>query len=180
MKIEISGKVTTGAGKASRLGFPTINIEYIDFSRLPKTGIYAGELTLHGKKYGGAICLGPRLEDTLPKLEIHCFERINIHTGEKVSISFLEKISDFITGTDEKIDEKIAEDISKTKLFLRSAVRVGYNKEMRRFLLLSAIVGFLFLFHASSTSAATYYVDGACSSSGNGTTIACGANGPKK
>ena len=52
----IKGRILKGRGLATKLGFPTINIEYNgDLS-----GVFAGIFVLSGKKFNAAVHLGQR------------------------------------------------------------------------------------------------------------------------
>ena len=107
----IEGTIIEGDKKASALGFPTINIAY-RAGELPEIGIYAGGLIYDGEEYPGAICLAPD-----KKIEIHCFETVPIKHLTEASLVFRAKISEYVSGDDDAMKKKIADDVKKTKQF---------------------------------------------------------------
>lgn len=114
----IQGTVVSGEGRASALGFPTINICYDETSALPPNGVYAGVLSYKGREYQGAISLGPAGRGTHPKLEIHCFKTVPLTSdAEKVSCIIYARVSDFVKSGTVNMRKKIAEDVKKTKRF---------------------------------------------------------------
>lgn len=117
---EISGVVVTGQGAASRLGFPTINIDYGAQAIDVPVGIYAGILKLGDKEYQGVICLGPASQSNILKLEIHCFENVPIQPDGRVTCIFFEKLSGFAPGDENFMKQKIAEDVRMAKAFFET------------------------------------------------------------
>src|SRR3989338_4629151 len=81
MKYEIKGKVIKGDGYGKTIGFPTINLDRIDFLSLkdkPEFGVYAGTarfLDKAGLPTGAlakaGIVIGPLDKKGLPKIEAH-------------------------------------------------------------------------------------------------------------
>lgn len=72
---EVSGTVTHGEKRGRQIGFPTANIALDDEYLLPRIGVYAVELQLHGKWYAGVCNVGykPTFHDNLekPTIEVH-------------------------------------------------------------------------------------------------------------
>jgi riboflavin kinase / FMN adenylyltransferase len=71
-----SGTITPGAGKGSRIGFPTANLDLSGLC-LPPYGVYAATLHHSGTSYPGVANLGvaPTLQTGRhPTLEIHLFD----------------------------------------------------------------------------------------------------------
>ena len=108
---KVKGSIVQGAKKATELGFPTINIVYDVAVQLPQVGVYAGELEFGGMKYPGAVCLGEGAGDAIPKLEIYCFDDVPIKHGDRATIVFLKRLSDFVSGNDSSMKQKIANDV---------------------------------------------------------------------
>ncbi len=74
MKYTLSGRVIHGDGYGIKLGFPTANLDRIEFLKLkkrPRLGVYAGKFILNGKKYRAGIVIGPIDKRGLPKIESH-------------------------------------------------------------------------------------------------------------
>ena len=123
MTVELSGIVVAGEGKASRLGFPTINIDYGRVAFPVDVGVYAGVLKHGAIAYRGVICVGPVRHSDRLKLEIHCFDHVPLHRGDTVVCTFYEQVSDFIRGDDNVMQQKIADDVKRAQEFFAS----GYS-----------------------------------------------------
>ncbi|MDR2086634.1 MAG: riboflavin biosynthesis protein RibF [Dysgonamonadaceae bacterium] len=69
------GIVIAGDRVGRTIGFPTANIELIEKEKLiPKEGVYAGCVSLDGKKYDGMVYIGRR-----PTLSLQGESRIEVH-----------------------------------------------------------------------------------------------------
>lgn len=68
----IRGLVTHGAGRGSKIGFPTANLAGVD-TLLPALGVYAGAVTLAGRRLAAAINIGanPTFGEQAVKIEVH-------------------------------------------------------------------------------------------------------------
>ncbi len=74
MEYNISGKVIKGDGYGKKIGFPTINIDRRNFTKLDKKplfGVYSGIVYLSNKKYNSGIIIGPLDKKGLPKVEAY-------------------------------------------------------------------------------------------------------------
>lgn len=74
----LEGTVVSGAGRGTKLGFPTANIELLHSTDLPTAGIYAGWVYFIKEvdKMAAAIHVGPRptFNDSTPVLEVHILD----------------------------------------------------------------------------------------------------------
>jgi riboflavin kinase / FMN adenylyltransferase len=93
---EVTGTVIRGRDRGGRLlGFPTANIQASD-KACPKNGVYAVEVLVKGKIYGGAANLGfnPTFADTGFSVEVHIFDfKENIY-DEQITVRFVDRLRD--------------------------------------------------------------------------------------
>ena len=111
----IRGMVTHGAGRGTKLGFPTANLEAVD-TLLPSTGVYAGRAWLGEDSYAAAINLGPNPtfgEGSL-KVEVHLIDHNETIYGQPLEVEFLERLREITTfdGQDELVAQ-LREDVSR-------------------------------------------------------------------
>lgn len=93
---EISGTVVKGRDRGGRvLGFPTANIR-LSRQAPPKMGVYAVEVEVNGKLYGGAANLGynPTFGDTDLSLEVHILDFNEDIYAQPISIRFIDRLRD--------------------------------------------------------------------------------------
>ncbi|MGB9688963.1 bifunctional riboflavin kinase/FAD synthetase [Thermogutta sp.] len=85
------GKVVRGAGRGTHLGFPTANLNDVP-TLLPREGIYAGIVPLHGRLYPAAISLGgnPTFEECQRKFEVYILDFTGNLYGHLLEVDFLE------------------------------------------------------------------------------------------
>lgn len=93
-RYSISGTVIHGNKKGRELGYPTANIS-IDspFKLIPKTGIYAVEVEIYGKKHYGMMSIGynPTVTDEHElRIEVNIFDFDEEIYGQHIKIKFLE------------------------------------------------------------------------------------------
>ena len=89
----IRGLVAHGAGRGSKLGFPTANLEGIDVL-LPSPGVYAGRVPFEGNDYAAAINVGPNptFGDKLLKTEVYLLGFENSLYGETLQVDFYKRL----------------------------------------------------------------------------------------
>jgi len=93
---EISGFVVKGRDRGGRvLGFPTANI-CLSRQAPPKTGVYAVEVEVSGKRHGGAANLGynPTFGNTDLSLEVHIFDFNEEIYDKPITIRFIDRLRD--------------------------------------------------------------------------------------
>ena len=87
----IIGEVVHGNKIGRKLGYPTANIDYKEYT-LPKSGVYFTIATIKGKKYLSMTNIGhnPTLnEQEKPRLEVHVLDFDEEIYGENIEISFI-------------------------------------------------------------------------------------------
>ena len=87
----IIGEVVHGNKIGRKLGYPTANIDYKEYT-LPKSGVYFTIATIKGKKYLSMTNIGhnPTLnEQEKTRLEVHVLDFDEEIYGENVEISFI-------------------------------------------------------------------------------------------
>lgn len=95
----IEGKVIEGEKLGRTLGFPTANIKVVDENKLiPADGIYAVNVFIHKKQYGGMMNIGnnPTIANKGRSLEVNIFEFDESIYNEKIKIEFVDKLRDEI------------------------------------------------------------------------------------
>lgn len=93
----ISGIVTHGSDRGSKIGLPTANILHWPKKKLPAIGVYATHVNLRGERFQGITNVGIRPtfeEQTLPNVETHIFNFNDEIYGEEMRLEFIEKIRD--------------------------------------------------------------------------------------
>lgn len=93
----VNGTVAHGDKRGRKIGFPTANVQLNDEFLLPKTGVYAVELSFSGKTYKGVCNVGYKPtfyedKDSIPSVEVHLFDFNQEIYGEEVTVAFFERI----------------------------------------------------------------------------------------
>ncbi|MGI9458352.1 MAG: riboflavin biosynthesis protein RibF [Aeoliella sp.] len=121
----IRGLVTHGAGRGTKLGFPTANLDGVD-TLLPALGVYAGVASIGNRRWPAAIHLGPNptFGERATKVEVHLISAEETIYGQILEVEFLERLRD-VQSFDEadKLTTQLREDVN-------SAERIG-NEYMR-------------------------------------------------
>ncbi len=120
-KYEIVGKVVKGRDRGGRLlGFPTANIK-MDDKLCPQTGVYAVEVIVDDRVYGGAANIGynPTFGDESLSLETHLFDFSGDLYGKEITVRLIKRLrpEKKFSGPDE-LAKQIALDIEKAKKVL--------------------------------------------------------------
>ena len=105
-----TGHIERGHGRATELGFPTINIPLTDTTL---SGVYVGRTTLHGKTYFSAVFA----DQWRHILESHVLDFDGDVDGE-VNVEVIEKIRDTQKFSDDhELHEAIARDIARVRQY---------------------------------------------------------------
>ena len=111
----LRGKVGSGAGRGTGIGFPTANLAECE-AFLPKDGVYAGTSLIAGTCYVVALNIGPNptFGETARKIEAHLIGFSGNLLGQIVEVDLMARIRDLITfsGADE-LSQQIQLDIEK-------------------------------------------------------------------
>ncbi|MFO0789400.1 MAG: bifunctional riboflavin kinase/FAD synthetase [Pirellulales bacterium] len=91
----IRGMVTHGAGRGSKIGYPTANLSAVD-TILPALGVYAGRARLGDGSHAAAISLGPSptFGDDIVRVEIHLIDYHESIYGQPMEVDFLARLRD--------------------------------------------------------------------------------------
>lgn len=94
----LSGIVGHGAGRGSRIGVPTANLERIA-ELLPSNGVYCGQCVIAGKLWPAAVNIGgnPTFEDVAKKVECHIIGFSGDLYGQSLNIELAAQIREVIS-----------------------------------------------------------------------------------
>jgi riboflavin kinase/FMN adenylyltransferase len=119
---EIAGTVVIGRQRGGRLlGFPTANVNIGSNQACPKTGIYAVQVEVNGKNYGGAANLGfkPTFGDEELSLEVHIFDFGEDIYGKPIAVRFVDRIrNEQRFSGPEELAVQIRKDVEKARKIL--------------------------------------------------------------
>ncbi len=112
--MKIKGKVKKGSQKASKMGFPTANIDLKDETLAP--GIYAGRVFFEDGNYKGALYVG-KINPQI--LEVHLIDFEGDLYDKEIEVAVYDKIrDDFNLDDEEKLKEMISNDVEMIRLEL--------------------------------------------------------------
>ena len=117
----IQGIVVKGAELASKLGYPSANINYPDNKIQIPHGVYFVKVDVDGKEYNGVLNHGyaPTLDNTTElKTEVHIIDFNKNIYGENIKISFIAKIRNQLKFENiDKLKAQIVRDIAFTSIY---------------------------------------------------------------
>jgi riboflavin kinase/FMN adenylyltransferase len=89
----IRGMVTHGAGRGSKIGFPTANVDAID-TLLPSDGVYAAKACLEGGTWPAAVNIGPNptFSEKAHKVEVHLIGFEGMVYGRPIEVDFFSQL----------------------------------------------------------------------------------------
>jgi len=122
----LQGRVTTGAGRGLKLGFPTANLEIDPKQTLPPEGIYATWAYIDGKAYQSVTNIGrrPTFGGNGRTVETYILNyRGNLY-GRELKIELVERLrGEKRFDTVEELKKQITEDVKRGKAVLDSRTR---------------------------------------------------------
>jgi riboflavin kinase/FMN adenylyltransferase len=122
----LQGRVTTGASRGLKLGFPTANLEIDSKQTLPPEGVYATWAYVDGKAYQSVTNIGrrPTFGGNQRTVETYIIDyRGNLY-GRELKIDIVERLrSEKRFDTVEELKKQIAEDVKRGKAILDSRAR---------------------------------------------------------
>jgi len=113
----IRGMVTHGAGRGSKLGFATANLEAVD-TLLPLEGVYAGRAWVGSSPHAAAISLGPNptFGQTQIKVEVHLIDYDESLYGQPLEVEFIERLRGIVAfESQERLVEQLEKDIAQVR-----------------------------------------------------------------
>jgi riboflavin kinase/FMN adenylyltransferase len=119
----VTGKVVSGAGRGTGLGFPTANIKLPRDTALGH-GIYAVRITADGTTHQGAAYLGtrPTFDDGEPVLELFLFDFAGDLYGREIEVAFIDFVrADAKFTSVEALKEQMGRDCARAKAILDQA-----------------------------------------------------------
>lgn len=122
--VSILGTVVRGANLASRLGYPTANVNP-HHEVVPPSGVYAVKVCFGGRSFRGVLNIGTRPtfyapRDREPAIEVHIFDFNRKIYGKDIELLFVKKIRDeFRFRERNELISKIKTDIRTARAILR-------------------------------------------------------------
>lgn len=123
----IDGVVVHGEARGRTLGYPTANIKFSHYARLPMEGVYACEMTIAGKRYPAMGSIGHN--DTFGEgrqltMEIYVLDFNQDIYGEQVSVSWLHLIRGQVKfdGAQGLIDQLQEDEAATRRYFIENPI----------------------------------------------------------
>ena len=119
----ISSFVEHGAGRGSRIGFPTANLAITPNKLVPKNGVYAVWVDIAGKTYPGALNAGyrPTFGENRLTVEAFVFDFEGDIYNQDVRVRFVQRIRDEKRfDSPEALVEQIGKDVARSRRILKS------------------------------------------------------------
>ena len=122
---DIGGVVVRGAGRGTKLGWPTLNIATSPLLQLPRDGIYAGWIEVLAARYPAALSLGVRPTFGAGHkriLEAHLINWSGDLYGSRVHTTFVRRLRDELRfDSVEALKKQIALDVKLASAVLEGA-----------------------------------------------------------
>ncbi len=124
----IHGKVVAGSQIGRKIGFPTANIQpECSLKMLPKIGVYAVQISLGGKQYGGMLNIGTRptvSSGEKRSAEVHIFDFSENIYDREITLALVERLRDERKMSSlEELQRQLKEDEVKAKTLLKEINR---------------------------------------------------------
>jgi len=119
----LEGQVISGAGRGSKLGFPTANIDIDPQQALPAEGVYATRTYIDDKAYPSMTNIGrrPTFPDSERTVEVLVLDYYNNLYGRELKIDIIERLrGEKQFDNAEELKQQIAEDIKQGRTILNS------------------------------------------------------------
>lgn len=114
----IRGSVVRGAGRGSKLGFPTANVEQVD-TLLPPDGIYVGKAWLcDGTAYNAAVSVGtnPTFNEQAMKVEVFLLDFDGDLYDRPLQVDFVARLRDTVKfNSAEELIVQMKRDVEETR-----------------------------------------------------------------
>jgi len=122
----LQGRVTTGAGRGSELGFPTTNLDIDPKQALPAEGVYATWAHIDDKAYQSMTNIGrrPTFGGNGRTVETYILNYQGNLYGRELKIDIVERLrGEKRFDTVEELKKQIAEDIKQGRAILDGQAR---------------------------------------------------------
>lgn len=119
----LQGRVASGAGRGSKLSFPTANLEVDSGQALPADGVYVTLSYIDGKSYRSMTNIGrrPTFSGEGRTIETYLLDYQGNLYGRELAIDIIERIRDEKRfNTEEELKKQITEDVRQGMLILDS------------------------------------------------------------
>ena len=119
----LQGRVTTGAGRGTGLGFPTANLEIDPKQLLPADGVYATRVHIEGKSYISVTNIGknPTFGDNKRTIETFVLNYSGNLYGSELKIDIIERLRDEKRfDSVEELRKQMTADVEQGKIALES------------------------------------------------------------
>tara|TARA_B100000686_G_C16752480_1_gene953395 strand:+ start:169 stop:1101 length:933 start_codon:yes stop_codon:yes gene_type:complete len=116
----IQGTVSKGRRVGSALGFPTANLDFVDYV-VPAKGVYASRVRVLETEYNGVVNIGvnPTFDRGRLCVEVHLFEFNKNVYGESAEIFFIRRIrSEIAFSSANALVHQIRQDVQQAKTIL--------------------------------------------------------------
>jgi riboflavin kinase/FMN adenylyltransferase len=113
----LRGMVVHGAGRGSKIGFPTANLDAID-TLLPGPGVYAGRAFIRGVPWPAAVNIGPNptFGEHAMKVEVHVIGWHEPLYHQPLEVDFLRRLRDIEKFASlEALTEQLRRDVADAK-----------------------------------------------------------------
>jgi len=122
----LQGRVTTGVGRGSELGFPTINLEVDPKQILPADGVYVTLTYIDGRAYQSVTNIGkrPTFGDNERTIETYILNYHGNLYGRELKIDIVERLrGEKRFDTVEELKKQITEDVKQGRAILDCRAR---------------------------------------------------------
>jgi riboflavin kinase/FMN adenylyltransferase len=119
----LPGTVVRGRGRGQALGFPTANLRIPPGMCLPKTGVYAGNLVLEGKRLPSAVSVGtnPTFGENPLSVEAFILDFSGRLYGRSSEVEFVRRLRDEVAfPSGDELAEAMESDVKKARRILRA------------------------------------------------------------
>jgi riboflavin kinase/FMN adenylyltransferase len=119
----LTGKIVTGYGRGTGLGFPTANLETASEHAIPPDGVYTGWAHINGKSYKAMINIGknPTFGANRRTVEAYVIDYHGDLYGSDLQLDIIARLRDEKKfGSTKALKKQVAEDIRRGKTILNS------------------------------------------------------------
>jgi len=119
----LHGRVITGAGRGTKLGFPTANLDIDPKQALPTDGVYATQAYIDGQAYQSMTNIGkqPTFGGNKRIVEVYVLDYPSSLYGRELKIDIIARLrGEEQFDTAEELKKQITEDIKQGRAILNS------------------------------------------------------------